>query len=84
MRLLVVGHSSSRSPFPIPLLSRDFEIVYHLRCEISISSYPITIDLFPVYCVLSRPDCRIIAQEALNVGRYDLSAYAILGHEPVP
>lgn len=40
--------------------------------------------LFPVYRVLSRPDRRIVAQEALNVGRYDLSAYAIFWHKPVP
>lgn len=40
--------------------------------------------LFPIDQIFSRPDRGIVAEEALNVGRYDLSADAILGHEPIP
>lgn len=40
--------------------------------------------LFPIDQIFSRSNRGIVAEEALNVGRYDLSADAIFGHEPIP
>lgn len=83
---VLISHSAARLArlsFLLPALGIHFQVLYHLRCEGSIGRYPVAGLALVFSGACARPDERIWAQVALDVGRDYFSRDAFTRHKPL-
>jgi len=82
---VLISYSTSLAwlPFLLPPLRVHLEVLNHLRCKGAICCYPVAGLALVLASANTRPDQRIWAQIALDVGRDDFSCDAIARHEPL-
>jgi hypothetical protein len=73
----------ARLSFLLPALGIHFQVLYHLRCEGAIRRYPVAWLALVFSGASARPDKRIWAQVALDVGRDYFSRDAVTRHKPL-
>lgn len=83
---VLISHSTSsftRRSFLLPALRIHLQILNHWRCERAIGGYPVARLALVLAGAYARPDERIWAQVALDVGRNDFSRDAIACDKPL-
>jgi len=83
-RVLVSSTSRlARLALLLPTLRIHLQVLYHLRSESAVCCYPVAWLALVLSGAGARPDERIWAQIALDVGRDYFSRDTVAGHEPL-